>query len=166
MARVLALAIGAGLAAAAAGFGATAPWSPAWAQAQPEAGAPARGGTELSPAERRLPQERQRDPMRALDLDRDGKLNLAEAKSAAAKHYDDLNPALDDALDREEARRHSLAAATFRSADTDSNGTVNKAEWLALVERRFKAADPDDDGTVSRSELRSEKGKALARFLR
>ncbi len=43
---------------------------------------------------------------------------------------------------------------------------VSKAEWLALVERRFRAADPDRDGTLSRAELRSDKGKAVARFLR
>ena len=104
--------------------------------------------------------------MRAYDLDNDGTMDLAEAKSAAAKHYDDLNPDLDDALDREEARRHSLAPATFRAADADRSGTVNKAEWLALVERRFKAADPDNDGAVSRAELRSDKGKALARLMR
>ncbi len=43
---------------------------------------------------------------------------------------------------------------------------MSKAEWLALVERRFRAADPDRDGTLSRAELRSDKGKAVARFLR
>lgn len=164
MTRVLALAMAAGLAAA--GAAATAPWSPARAQTQPGASAPARGGTELSPSERRLPQERQRDLMRAIDIDRDGTLDLAEAKSAAAKRYDDLNPELDDALDRQEATRRSLASATFRAADADRNGVVNKAEWLALVERRFQAADPDRDGTVSRAELRSDRGKSLARFLR
>jgi Ca2+-binding EF-hand superfamily protein len=162
MNRNLVLAIGAGLCVAAA----PAPWAPARAQTQPEASAPARGGTELTPAQRRRPQERQRDLMRAFDLDRNGVLSLAEAKSAAAKRYDDLNPDLDDALDRREARRRSLAGATFREADTDSNGAVNKAEWLALVERRFQAADPDSDGTLDRAELRSERGKAVARFMR
>jgi Ca2+-binding EF-hand superfamily protein len=162
MNRNLVLAIGAGLCVAAA----PAPWAPARAQTQPEASAPARGGTELTPAQRRRPQERQRDLMRAFDLDRNGVLSLAEAKSAAAKRYDDLNPDLDDALDRREARRRSLAGATFREADTDSNGAVNKAEWLALVERRFQATDPDSDGTLDRAELRSERGKAVARFMR
>lgn len=162
MNRNLVLAIGAGLCVAAA----PAPWAPARAQTQPEASAPARGGTELTPAQRRRPQERQRDLMRAFDLDRNGVLSLAETKSAAAKRYDDLNPDLDDALDRREARRRSLAGATFREADTDSNGAVNKAEWLALVERRFQAADPDSDGTLDRAELRSERGKAVARFMR
>jgi Ca2+-binding EF-hand superfamily protein len=165
MTRILALAVGTGLAIA--GTAATAPLSPpARAQTQPEASAPARGGTELSPSERRRPQERQPGLMRAFDLDRDGTLNLAETKSAAAKRYDDLNPDLDDALDRQEAGRHSLASATFRAADADRNGTVSKAEWLALVERRFEAADPDRDGSLSRTELRSDKGKAVARFLR
>jgi Ca2+-binding EF-hand superfamily protein len=162
MARTLVLAIGAGLCLAAT----PAPWSPVRAQTQPEASAPARGGTELSPVQRRRPQERQPDLLRAFDLDRNGVLSLAETKSAAAKRYDDLNPDLDDALDRREARRRSLATATFREADTDNNGNVNKAEWLALVERRFQAADPDRDGTLDRAELRSDRGKAVRRFLR
>ena len=162
MNRNLVLAIGAGLCVAAA----PAPWAPARAQTQPEASAPARGGTELSPAQRRRPQERQPDLLRAFDLDRNGVLSLAETKSAAAKRYDDLNPDLDDALDRREARRRSLATATFREADTDNDGNVNKAEWLALVERRFQAADPDRDGTLDRAELRSDRGKAVRRFLR
>ena len=162
MIKVLALALGAGLAGAAASL-----WpAPARAQTQPETSAPARGGAELSPQQRRLPQERQPGLMRALDLDRGGTLGLAEAKSAAAKRYDDLNPDLDDALDREEARKRSLASDTFRAADTDRNGAVSKAEWLALVERRFEAADPDKDGSLSRAELRTDKGKAVARFLR
>ena len=87
-------------------------------------------------------------------------------KDDAAKRYDDFNPDLDDALDRREARRHRLSAAVFREADADGNGAVNKAEWLALVERRFEAADPDRDGSLSRAELRSDKGKAVARFMR
>ena len=161
MIRTLVLVAGAGFCLAAAALS-----PPARAQTQPEASAPARGGTELSPAQRRRPQERQRDLLRAFDIDKNGVLSLAEAKSAAAKRYDDLNPDLDDALDRREARRRSLATATFREADTDSNGAVNKAEWLALVERRFQAADPDRDGTLDRAELRSERGKAVRRFLR
>ncbi len=81
MTRILALAMG--TAVAAAGVAATASWSPVLAQSQPEAGAPARGGTELSPSERRRPQERQRDLVQAFDLDRDGDgvLNLAETKA-------------------------------------------------------------------------------------
>ena len=69
-----------------------------------------------------------------------------------------------------------LAVATWAPARTawrstassiaDNNGAVNKAEWLALVERRFLAADPDRDGTLDRAELRSERGKAVARFMR
>ena len=162
MTRTLVLAMAAGLSVAAA----PAPCAPVRAQTQPEASAPARGGTELSPAQRRRPQERRPDLLRAYDLDRNGVLSLAETKSAAAKRYDDLDPDLDDSMTQQEARRRSLATATFREADTDSNGAVNKAEWLALVERRFQAADPDRDGTLDRAELRSDRGKAVARFLR
>lgn len=164
MIRTLARAMAAVAGLCLAGGTGTARWSSA--EAQVETSAPARGGTELSPAQRRRPQERQADLMRAFDIDRNGTLNLAEAKSAAAKRYDDLDPDLDDAMTRREARRRPLAAAVFQEADTDSNGVVNKAEWLALVERRFQAADADRGGALSGAELRSERGKAVARFFR
>jgi hypothetical protein len=145
---------------------ALAPAAPSHAQTQPEAAPPARGGTELTPAERRRPQERRSGVMRAFDLDRDGTLSLAETKSAAAKRYDDLDPDLDDSMTRDEAGKHKLGAAAFKTADANRDGKVSKAEWLALVERRFTDADPDHDGTLDAAELKTKPGKALSRFLR
>lgn len=158
MTRAPLLAIGMAL-----GLAAAQPWPEARAQTQPEAPATARGGTEIPTAERRLPQERQKDPIRAHDLDHDGTLDLAETKRAAALRYDAVNPDLDDALDRKEARR--LPKGVFQQADGDHNGQVSKAEYLALVERRFQAADPDGDGTLDRAELRAKPGQALRRLM-
>ena len=124
----------------------------AWAQGAPDLPA-------------RRPEEAQADPMRAFDVNKDGKLELAEVKSAAAARFDELNPDQDDKLDEREAAP-VLPGEAFRTADTDKDGTVSKAEYLAYVERMFNAANPDKDGSLDRAELDSKAGQALLHMLR
>lgn len=118
-----------------------------------------------SPPLTRRPEEMQADPLRAYDIDKDGTLDLAEVKSAAAARFDELNPDQDDTLDEREAAP-VLQGAAFRQADGNGDGKVSKAEYLAYVERMFLLANPDKDGTLDRAELDSEAGKALLRLLR
>jgi len=113
----------------------------------------------------RRPEEAQADPMRAFDVDKDGKLELAEVKSAAAARFDELNPDQDDKLDEREAAP-VLPGEAFRTADTDKDGTVSKAEYLAYVEQMFNAANPDKDGSLERAELDGKAGQALMKMLR
>jgi Ca2+-binding EF-hand superfamily protein len=40
----------------------------------------------------------------------------------------------------------------LRVRNPDNDGTLDKNEFLALVEKRFKAADPDNDGTIDAKE--------------
>lgn len=120
--------------------------------------------TDPGPVTRR-PEERQSDPMLAYDIDKDGTLDLAEVKSAAAAHFDELNPDNDDSLDEREAAP-VLQGQEFRQADANGDGKISKAEYLAYVERAFLLANPDKDGTLDRKELGSEAGQALLRLLR
>ena len=113
----------------------------------------------------RRPEETQADPLRAFDIDKDGTLDLAEVKSAAAARFDELNPDADDSLDEREAAP-VLQGTQFRQADSNGDGKISKAEYLAYVERMFQAANPDKDGTLDRAELGSEAGQALLRLLR
>ena len=113
----------------------------------------------------RRPEERQADPSRAYDIDKDGTLDLAEVKSAAAARFDELNPDADDSLDEREAAP-VLQGQAFRQADANGDGKVSKAEYLAYVERMFLLANPDKDGTLDRAELASEAGQALLRLMR
>lgn len=113
----------------------------------------------------RRPEEAQADPMRAFDVNKNGKLELAEVKSAAAARFDELNPDGDDALDEREAAP-VLPGEAFRAADADKNGTVSKAEYLAYVERMFDAANPDGDGALERAELDGKAGQGLMKLLR
>ena len=79
-------------------------------------------------------------PIRLLDTDNDGTVDLAEAKKAASALFDKL--------------------------ERDHDGTLTKDEYLAVVEQRFNAANPDKDGTLDAKELNSAAGKALLRLLR
>ena len=56
----------------------------------------------------------------------------------------------------------STACAHFAGND----GTLDKNEFLALVEKRFKAADPDNDGTIDAKELKNAAGRSLVPLLK
>ena len=99
-----------------------------------------------------------------LDPDKDGTVDLAEAKAAGAAAFDRLEKDHDGTLDHSELQSR-LNAKAMAAADPDKDRTLDKAEYLALVEQRFKAADPDNDGTVSAAEFRTAYGQALARLL-
>ena len=150
------------LAAAVVGCGAV--LVPAGASAQPSSG-PAASAPAAPSLPTRRPEELQADPMRALDIDKDGTLDLAEVKSAAAVRFDELNPDQDDSLDEREAAP-VLQGQAFRQVDANGDGKVSKAEYLAYVERMFLLANPDKDGTLDRVELGSPAGQALLRLLR
>jgi hypothetical protein len=54
----------------------------------------------------------------------------------------------------------------FAAADPGNNRTLDKNEFLALVEKRFKVADPDNDGTIDAKELKGAAGNSLVRLLK
>jgi hypothetical protein len=101
---------------------------------------------------------------KALDPDKDGTIDLAEAKNAGSALFDRLDRDHDGTLDARELRGR-LDAKAIVAADPDKDGTIDKNEYLSVVEQRFKAADPDNDGTVDAKELASPAGKALGRLL-
>jgi len=114
---------------------------------------------------KRRPEEARADPLRAFDIDKDGTLDLAEVKSAAAARYDELDPKLDDNMDQHQAAS-ALRGAAFRQADTNHDSKLSKAEYLAYAERRFHATDHEGDGKLDHKELSSKAGQALMRLLR
>ena len=58
-----------------------------------------------------------------------------------------------------------MSRKELAAADGDHDKTLDKNEYLALVEQRFKAADADGDGTVNAAELGTPAGRALLRLL-
>jgi Ca2+-binding EF-hand superfamily protein len=105
------------------------------------------------------------NPIRMLDTDKDGTVDLAEAKKAASAAFDRLDHDHDGTLDKRELAGR-LSAKQLAAADPDHDGTLTKDEYLAVVEQRFNAANPDKDGTLDAEELGSAAGKALLRLLR
>ena len=99
-----------------------------------------------------------------LDPDKDGTVDLAEAKAAATATFDKLEKDNDGTLDHKELRGR-LTAKEWAVADPDNDKTISKDEYLAYVEVLFKKADPDNDGTLDAKELASPAGHALLRLL-
>ena len=97
--------------------------------------------------------------MKLFDTDNDGTVDLAEAKKAAGALFDKLNTDKDDTISAKELQGR-LSKVDLAAADPDKDGTLTKAEYLALVDTRFKAADPDNDGTIDVKEISSPAGQA------
>ena len=94
------------------------------------------------------------------DPDKDGTIDLAEAKAAGAKLFAMLDPDKDGTLDKKEIKGR-LNKKAFKGADPDKDGTIDKKEYEALIEKAFKAANKDSDATVDGKELGSKKGQKL-----
>jgi len=105
------------------------------------------------------------DPLHGLDPDKDGTVDLAEAKAAASALFDKLDKDHDSTLDTKELRGR-MSAAGVAAADTDNDKTLSKDEYLAAVEKAFHRANPDNDGTIDPKELKTPAGQALLRLLK
>ena len=103
--------------------------------------------------------------LQTLDPDKDGTVDLNEAKTAAGALFDSLDVDHDGTLDRKELKDR-ISAADWKIADPDNDKTISKDEYLAYVEVLFKKADPDNDGTIDAKELSSPAGHALLRLLK
>jgi|SRR5208337_2780110 len=101
----------------------------------------------------------------ALDPDKDGTVDLSEAKAAAGALFDKLDVDHDGTLDRKELKGR-ISDKDWVTADPDNDKTISKDEYLVFVEVAFKRADPDNDGTIDAKELRSPAGRALLRLLK
>jgi Ca2+-binding EF-hand superfamily protein len=102
--------------------------------------------------------------LQTLDPDKDGTVDLNEAKTAASALFDKLDVNHDGALDRKELKDR-VSAEDWKVADPDNDKTISKDEYLAFVEVAFKRANPDNDGTIDAKELKTPAGRALLRLL-
>ena len=102
--------------------------------------------------------------LQTLDPDKDGTVDLNEAKTAAGALFDKLDVDHDGTLDHKELTDR-ISAEDWKIADPDNDKTINKAEYMAFVETAFKRANPDNDGTIDAKELKSPAGHALLRLL-
>jgi Ca2+-binding EF-hand superfamily protein len=108
--------------------------------------------------------EDQSPVMSKIDTDHDGSVSLDEAKKAATAKFDTLDTDKEGTLDASELTG-ILSRNELIKADKDKDKTLDKAEFLALVEKLFAAADKDKDGTLDAKELSTEQGRALVALL-
>ena len=97
------------------------------------------------------------------DTDHDGTLSLDEIKEAAVARLEELDRNHKGTLTRSQLAG-IVSYQQFRQTDKDKDGTLDKTEFLSLVEKLFQEADKDHDGTLDKKELGSSAGKALLRL--
>src|ERR1700685_4854577 len=102
--------------------------------------------------------------LQPLDPDKEGTVDLNEAKPAASALFDKLDVDHDGTLDRKELTDR-ISAEDWKIADPDNDKTISKDEYLAFVEVAFKRANPDNDGTLDAKELKTPAGRALVRLV-
>ena len=74
----------------------------------------------------------------ALDTDKDGTVDLEEAKAAAGAEFDKLDVDHDGTLDRKELKGR-ISNKDWAAADPDNDKTVSKDEYLNFVEDGVQA---------------------------
>ncbi len=77
--------------------------------------------------------------LKAADIDKDGSIDLNEAKKAASALFDKLDTDKDGSLTAKELQGR-LSKAELAAGDPDKDKTLTKDEFLAIVEARFKGA--------------------------
>jgi Ca2+-binding EF-hand superfamily protein len=90
--------------------------------------------------------------LQTLDPDKDGTVDLNDAKTAASALFDKLDVDHDGTLDRKELTDR-ISAEDWKIASPDNDKTISKDESLAFVEVAFKRANPDNDGTIDAKEF-------------
>jgi Ca2+-binding EF-hand superfamily protein len=103
--------------------------------------------------------------LQTLDPDKDGTVDLNEAKTAASALFDKLEKDKDGTLDRKELHGR-ISENDWKIADPDNDKTISKDEYLTFVEVAFKRADRDNDGTIDAKELKTPAGHALLLLLK
>jgi EF hand len=98
------------------------------------------------------------------DANKDGVLDLKEAKAAASALFDKLDTNKTGMLDMKQLQGR-LSAKEFALADVDKDGTLTKSEYLDAVAKAYKAADVDNDDVLDAGDLKSKPGQAFLRLV-
>jgi hypothetical protein len=94
------------------------------------------------------------------DTNKDGKITRAEYNAARDKLFADMDYTKDGYLIGLEVRlfmRQRIEArmkARFAAIDTNKDGGISEAEWLASRDAQFKRMDSNKDGKVTEEEIR------------
>ena len=79
--------------------------------------------------------------LQSLDPDKEGTVDLNEAKAAASALFDSLDVDHDGTLDRKELKDR-ISAEDWKTADPDNDKTISKGRVSRLRRSRFQARKP------------------------
>lgn len=95
-----------------------------------------------------------------MDRNRDGKMDIFEAKRAGKAAFKSLNPDGDFTLEPAEVQSR-IGPQTFDKYNRIKRKGLDMIEWKRLVKDRFRAANPDKDRTIECAELHTPAGERL-----
>jgi Ca2+-binding EF-hand superfamily protein len=98
------------------------------------------------------------------DSNKDGVLNLDEAKAAASAMFDKLDTDHDGTLTLMELKGR-VSETEFSAADRKGDKKLTKEEYLDLVAKAFKAGDVDNDDVLDAGDLKSKPGQAFLKLV-
>lgn len=108
--------------------------------------------------------ERREARFEKLDANKDGMISRAEYESPAAT----AGHARSDHFDGRFGGRQGSSGgmmALVRLADTDKNGAVTKAEFLAATDKRFTAMDLNHDGKITREDRQAAREARRSKWM-
>ena len=100
----------------------------------------------------------------SIDVAKDGKIDLLEAKTAASAVFDKLDKDGSGVLNRNELKGR-LSAQGWERAGPEGDDSLTREEYVAFVVKDFERADTNHDGKVDAKELETPEGQALLRLL-
>lgn len=154
------------------------------AYAAPGAGGPG-GFDRDAPVTRAQAETRANAMFDRMDFNKDGKLDQADREARKAARFDKMDANKDGSISRDEftakrerparpdgaqagkpdgerkhwgkrgGKRHHGGHMMMKKADTNGDGAVSKAEFVAAHLARFDASDANKDGTVTKEERRA-----------
>ena len=110
------------------------------------------------------------DAIKMIDTDKDGSIDLAEAKTAAAAVFTKLDTGHDGIVGAKDLAGRMVTLEQLSQGPNPwmfwkTRTRYTKDQYLVLVETWFVAADVNDDGTVDAKELQTAAGQQLLKLL-
>ena len=115
-------------------------------------------------------EENATDAIKMIDTDKDGTIDLAEAKTAAAAVFIKLDVGHDGIVGAKDLAGRMVTLEQLSQGPNPwmfwkTRTRYTKDQYLVLVETWFVAADVNDDGTVDAKELQTAAGQQLLKLL-
>ena len=110
------------------------------------------------------------DAIKIIDTDKDGTIDLAEVKAAAAAMFIKLDTGHDGIVGAKDLAGRMVTTEQLSQGPNPwmfwkTRVRYTKDQYLVLAETWFVAADVNDDGTVDAKELETAAGQQLLKLL-